>query len=327
MTEYHNSRPFHSAYYLPFNEYPYYGYPQYPPPYSQRSFPPPILPKQHFPPHVSHPLVSSTHPSSLRRRPSRHSSIRLQRQMSNIHIRATSLRRTSTKQPPAFPVSGAFSSIQLARGRPYEWRSGYKPPSKSYFRRHFESFVAPYTFTTARSCMLTPPIRLHYLLVATHADLPNIFYDLRQPRIKHAVFLPYLNRLPNAIDFSQLITSPPIHRMTLWHRKLPWQINIEARQPNGITIHDFFRQIHQQLHQPIAQEEYFTDELTPSDREMLIMAFQARCALFPEQLAAGVRRIDFLGQEVCFIGLKRPRGERWEFKTRLPPPKERMIID
>ena len=174
--------------------------------------------------------------------------------------------------------------------------------------------------------MLTPPLRLNFLLVATHADPPNIFYDLRQPRIKDTVFLPYLNRLSNTIDFSQLITSPPIHRLTLWHRKLPWQINIEARQPNGITIYDFLRHIHQQLHQPIAQEEYYTDDLTPSDREMLIMAFQARCAMFPDQLRAGVRRIDFLGQEVCFIGLKPRRGERWEFKTRLPPPKQRMII-
>ena len=56
------------------------------------------------------------------------------------------------------------------------------------------------------------------------------------------------------------------------------------------------------------------------------MAFQIRCAMFPDQLQAGVRRIDFLGQEVCFIGLKHCRGGRWEFKTQLPPPKERMMI-
>lgn len=137
-----------SANYLPFNEYPYYGHIQYPPPYSQQSFPPPFLPKQPFPPHVSHPLIFPTHPSSLRRRLSRH---RVQRQISNLHSRATSLkklRRSSTKQPPSFPISGALSSIQLARGRPHGWRSGYKSPSKSYFRRHFESFIVPYTLTS-----------------------------------------------------------------------------------------------------------------------------------------------------------------------------------
>lgn len=139
-----------SAYYLPFNEYPY-GHLQYPPPYSQRSFPPPFLPMQRFPPHVSRPLIFPTHPSSLRRRLSRRGSLRVERQMSNLHSRATSLKKVqkaSTKQPPAFPTSGALSSVQLARGRPHGWRSGYKSPSKSYLRRHFESFIAPYSLTS-----------------------------------------------------------------------------------------------------------------------------------------------------------------------------------
>ena len=178
------------------------------------------------------------------------------------------------------------------------------------------------------SCLLTPPLSLNFLMVATpRPDLPNIFYDLRNPQIEDDIFLPYLNRLPNAIDFYQLITSPPIHHMSLWHRNLPWQINIQSSQPSGITMYDFFRHIHQQLHQPIIQEDYYTDELAASDREMLIMAFQTRCAMFPDQsLAGGVRRIDFLGPEVCFIGLKGCRSGKWEFKTELPPPKERMII-
>ena len=164
-------------------------------------------------------------------------------------------------------------------------------------------------------------------MVATQADLPNIFYDLRKPQINDAIFLPYLNRLPDIIDLCQLITSPPIHHMTLWHRRLPWKINIEARQFNGITIYDFFRQIHQQLHQPITKEDYYADELAPSDREILRAAFQIRCDMLPDgSRAGGVQRIDFLGQEVCFIGLKRSRSGRWEFKTRPPPPKERMII-
>ena len=174
--------------------------------------------------------------------------------------------------------------------------------------------------------MLTPPLRLNLLLGATHEDLPNIFYDLRNPRINSGIFLPYLNRLTNTIDLCQLITSPPIHHMTLWHRKLPWKFDIEASQPNGITIYDLFRHLYQPLHQPIAQEEFYTDELAPGDREELIMAFQTRCAMFPDQLLAGVRRIDFLGQEVYFIGLKRRQGGNWEIKTELPPPKERMTI-
>lgn len=317
------------SYYLSLNGNPpnpqfyYHDHFQHPPPYSQRLFPPPFLSKQPLP---THPPIFPTHPSSLRRRPS---SFRVQRHVSNLHNRPTTLRKRrkfSTAQPPPFPISGALSSIQLARGRPHDWRFGYKPPSKSYFRRHLESFTVPYKFTTTRSCILTP-IRLNLLLLTPQADLPNILYDLRKPPTEDAISLPCLNRPSNTIDFYQLITSPPIHHMTLWHRKLPWQINIEASHPNGITIYDFFQHVYQQLNQPIAQEEYYTDELAPGDRELLTMAYQIRCALFPDHLPAGVRRIDFLGREVCFIGLKRSRGGRWEFKTQPPAPKERMTID
>ena len=177
-----------------------------------------------------------------------------------------------------------------------------------------------------RRCIPDESVNLNFLMVATQTDPTNVFYYLREPKINDTIFLPYLNRQPDIIDLCQLITSPPIHHMTIWHRKLPWKINIEARQLNGITIYDFFRQIHQQLHQPITKEDYYANELTPSDREILRTAFQIRCAMFPDNSRAGVKRIDFLGQEVCFKGLKRCRNGNWEFKTRLPPPKERMII-
>ena len=156
--------------------------------------------------------------------------------------------------------------------------------------------------SAARSCILSPLI-LNPLLVATQADPPNVLYDLRNPQIEKAIFFPCLNRRPSTIDFYQLVTSPPIHNMTVWHQELPWKINIEVSQSNGITIYDFFYQIHQQFQLSIAQEEYYTDELAPGDREAFTMAFQIQCAMFPDQLLAGIRKIDFLGQEVCFIGL------------------------
>ena len=137
-----------SAYHLPFNEYPYQSHFQHPPRYSQRSVPRPYPFKQPFPPH---PPTFSTHPSSLRRRPSCRSSPRVQRHVSSLHSRATTLkkrRRPLTTQPPASYISEVLSSIQLASGRPHDWRSGYKPPSKSYFRRHFERFTAPFALTS-----------------------------------------------------------------------------------------------------------------------------------------------------------------------------------
>ena len=134
-----------SGYNLPFNEYPYLGHLQYPPPYSQQSFPPPFPSKQHFPP-IAHPLIFPTYPSSLRRRLSHdRSSFRIHRHISNPPSRSTSLekrRRTSlnSTQPLAF-LSGALSAIQR---RPHGWRSGYKPPSRSSFGKHFERLIAAF---------------------------------------------------------------------------------------------------------------------------------------------------------------------------------------
>lgn len=145
-----------SSYYLTCNGYSpncafyhcYYG--QHPPPYSQPFFPPLFLPKRHLPLHVSQqPHIFSEPPSSIRRG---QSSLRVQRHTSHLHTRTTTLkrRRTSTGQPPAFPISAALSSIQPTEDtHTHDWRSGYKPPSQSsYFRRHFESFLVPCNLTS-----------------------------------------------------------------------------------------------------------------------------------------------------------------------------------
>ena len=143
---------------------------------------------------------------------------------------------------PSFSYIWSFelysAAFQLARDRPHGWRSGYKPPSKSYFRRNFECFTAPFTLTSmfltttfwcphlaekklssvTRCCILAPPINLNFLMVATL----NVIYDLRKPQIKDAIFIPYLNRLPDNrhLSIDNISTHPGSsgHHMTLWHR-------------------------------------------------------------------------------------------------------------
>lgn len=133
-----------SAYHRPFNGYPYQSYLQPPPRYSQRSFQPPPYPFKQ--PDFPYPLTSSTRPSSLKRSSSFRNSSRTQSH-SDVHNRGTTLkkrRRASTTQTPASHISEALSSTKLARNRPHDWRSGYKPPSKSYFRTHFERLTATF---------------------------------------------------------------------------------------------------------------------------------------------------------------------------------------
>ena len=51
----------------------------------------------------------------------------------------------------------------------------------------------------------------------------------------------------------------------------------------------FYNELHQRLRQPIAQEEYYNDKLSPGVREVLTMAFQLRCATYPDQLLGDQR--------------------------------------
>jgi hypothetical protein len=82
-----------------------------------------------------------------------------------------------------------------------------------------------------------------------------------------------------------------------------------------VTIHDVLFGIYTQLRRPISQDEYYTDALTARDREILGLAFEERCGGDMREIAGGVRRVDFLGREVGFVGLIRSRKGVWELKA------------
>ena len=169
------------------------------------------------------------------------------------------------------------------------------------------------------------PYRLNPLISLNGRRNP-IAYDLRiKPLPEAGLNFPALGRPPNGIDLYQLATSPPTHRLVIWHPKLPWYIKVQASHPNGITIQDVLTGIYEQLRRPIGQHEYYNDELTPLDRELLNMAFQERCRGDASEMAKGVRRVDFLGREVCLVGLARSRKGMWELKT-VAAERPRMII-
>lgn len=83
--------------------------------------------------------------------------------------------------------------------------------------------------------------------------------------------------------------------------------------------------IYTQLRRPISQDEYYTDALTARDREMLGLAFEERCGGDLREIAGGVRRVDFLGQEVGFVGLIRSRKGVWELKS-VATERRRMVV-
>lgn len=140
-----------------------------------------------------------------------------------------------------------------------------------------------------------------------------MIYDLRYP-FGQDLALPYANW--NHSLSPQLATSPPVQSLVIWHPKLPWRIKVQASNAGiGITLGDVFNGIHEQLRLPIGHHEYYTVELTSEDRDMLTSVFEERCAGDSREVVGGLRRVDFLGKDVYFVGLLKSKDGKWEMKT------------
>ncbi|KAF4622030.1 hypothetical protein D9613_009259 [Agrocybe pediades] len=193
--------------------------------------------------------------------------------------------------------------------KPRNWRKDYKSPSSKArvegLKRYLDKISLLFKHRTFGHYTPNP-------LIAYRAfRSSSVIYDLRSP-FPNAVPPEHWNlQMP-----AQLATSPPAQRLVIWHRRLPWRITIEASGPTvGVTLEDVFTGIYNQLRQQIGHHEYYTVELTSEDRDMLTAVFEARCAGNPQDVVGGVRRVDFLGRGVYFVGLAKCRDGRWELKT------------
>ncbi|KAF8202135.1 hypothetical protein BJ912DRAFT_429497 [Pholiota molesta] len=230
-------------------------------------------------------------------------------------------RRLVKRSRPAYQ-SVTLKPARLTR-KPRDWRGSYRSSSKGGLGRYF-SRIGSIIPRVPKQALLQPRLVLNSII----AHPTWVSYDLRiHPSSRHDLNLPFRNHPLDAIDLTQPVSSPLTSQLVLWHRKLPWYINIQASHPSrGVTIQDLLEGIYEELELPIGYHEYCTAELTSGDRDMLNMAFQKRCRGNKGEIRRGVRRIDFLGQECCFAGISRSRNGTWELKT-IPYVAPRMMLD
>ncbi|KIM37159.1 hypothetical protein M413DRAFT_448669 [Hebeloma cylindrosporum] len=218
----------------------------------------------------------------------------------------------------SYDTSASLSPLRLSR-RPRTWRGAYKSPSKGGLLSRLSSFLARNpAFNRTR-------IRLNPLI--SHRPYRTelaVIYNMRFEPLPH-LGVHFLKRPATTFDYYQLATPPPVDRLTVWHPKLPWYIKVRASTPNGVTVHDVLFGIYTQLRRPICQDEYYTEALTARDRELLGLAFEERCAGDLREISGGVRRVDFFGGEVGFVGLVRSRKGVWEMKA-VAPEQRRMMM-
>ncbi|KAF9524189.1 hypothetical protein CPB83DRAFT_861766 [Crepidotus variabilis] len=211
--------------------------------------------------------------------------------------------------------------------RPKEWRSGFQSPSRTGIRWLLFRWLADLLRRSPSTGNYGISVQVHSFICYAPVMPHSMIFDLRKPPLpEYGLVLPSLGRAPNTVELYQVATSPAVGYLVISHPRLPWYIEIYASSRNGITVHDVLLGLYESLKQPVAMHEYYTSTLQEEDREMLTLAFLARCGGKAREKAGGLRRVDFLGRDVCFIGLEKGRKGVWELKTAASE-KRRMIIE
>jgi hypothetical protein len=276
--------------------------------------------QQFFPPDpfLSHSFLHPPRPSYSRisrgtmgrKRKSRASVGRRNSSSRNIQtyhkIRPVDFRKISHNQTP-------LHTINVPR-KPRAWRKGYRSPSRTGFGNYLAIL---WRILFRRSSSIVPRLRINPRISYNTRQRTSVAYDLRFDPTSGGSNLQFLslNQELTAINLFQWATSPPTNRLMLWHPKLPWYLKVRQTNATGITVQDVLFGIFEQLRRPITQHEYYTDEVTHRDRELYSLAFEDRCAGDIDEILKGIRRIDFLGREVFFVGLKPSKDGMLEIKT------------
>lgn len=129
--------------------------------------------------------------------------------------------------------------------------------------------------------------------------------------------------------------------MRIYHKHLPWYIDIVAERQRGyISLAMFFVQLHAALDKLIAQQDYYNGHIDDQDRTVLSKAYFDRLTRRREvskrngrgkrdhhggdtvatggDKREGVRRVDFLRGEVMFLGMARGKQGMWRLRTGKP---------
>ncbi|KAF9443028.1 hypothetical protein P691DRAFT_645602, partial [Macrolepiota fuliginosa MF-IS2] len=100
----------------------------------------------------------------------------------------------------------------------------------------------------------------------------------------------------------------------LWHRRLPWYIDIVSTGYGGVTIGDILEQIHEDLFRHITPYDYWTTDLSSSQREQIDRSCNKR-GLSMNHAEPAICRIDFLHDAFIFAGLAPSSNGTFQMKT------------
>ncbi|RDB16364.1 hypothetical protein Hypma_002736 [Hypsizygus marmoreus] len=133
-----------------------------------------------------------------------------------------------------------------------------------------------------------------------------INYDLRIPPVPRFEF-----------EYETPATTPPSTSLVLYHPLLPWTISVTREEMSSVTIYDVILQIWQQLDIEVQDSEWISLGLGLSNKREILNMLSERYSSDGEgsRVSTGLRRADFLGNNVIFEGLVQGIDGMWEMKT------------
>ncbi|KAJ6624411.1 hypothetical protein B0H10DRAFT_738735 [Mycena sp. CBHHK59/15] len=201
--------------------------------------------------------------------------------------------------------------------RPEDWRDGYSPRTGMSADLSFSSFFRvgkksdPNEFADTKKRSLCDPLTYNM-------SRPNIAFDVRCSPDETSDLGNFRPR--GQSDMLMPAVRPEATRMRLVHPRLPWFVDVRRGQHAPyVTLYDVLITLYEELDRPIAGRDFWNEELGARERADLTQAFKDRCYMdgkqfAREQMSKGVKRADFLGTDVIFVGLVRRSG-MWEIKT------------
>ena len=78
-----------------------------------------------------------------------------------------------------------------------------------------------------------------------------------------------LERPINGWDLTRFACEPPLAHMRLYSAHYPWFVDVESQNPVGATLHELFSAVYASMMAPIAQADFWNNEMDESVRGVL----------------------------------------------------------
>lgn len=143
-----------------------------------------------------------------------------------------------------------------------------------------------------------------------------MLHDLRQT--PDHVWFHDLNRKVNEWDMTRFVCEPPLPVMTFYNQNWPWYIEATSSNPSGVTLHDMFWAIWTCTQRPIAEEDWYNNEMDDLARAKITDAYDERCGRDVQERSHGVRRVDYFMGRFVLEGITKGKDGMFELKVRRP---------